>query len=740
MLKSIEIPLGDEPLRIETGRVARQAGGAVWIRQGETVVLVTACMDHREKDLPFLPLTCEYRENMYAAGKIPGGFFKREGRPNEKETLACRLMDRPIRPLFPEGWRHESQVIALILSADKQHNPDVLAVTGASFALNLSPIPFRPFACVRVGTDEDGFLVNPTAEQMATSRIDLIVAGHDDGICMVECSALEIDEAGMLDALEFGHRQIRAICDLQKGFIAEAGVEKFEFTPPELPEDVVREVRDKVSGPLWDAIHTKGKLDGYAAKRKIKENLMESVPEEDDERRKLVAKAWDAVVAEMVRGEILNDNRRADGRSFTEIRDLTIEVGVVPRTHGSALFTRGETQAFVTTTLGTSSDAQMLDWMEGESFKRFMVHYNFPPFSVGEVKFLRGPGRREIGHGVLAERALRAMVPPEDEFPYTIRLVSDIFESNGSSSMASVCGGSLAMMDAGVPMRAPVAGIAMGLVKEGDRYAVLTDIAGEEDHVGDMDFKVAGTRDGITALQMDIKVTGLTRQVLQEALEQAREGRFHILDAMEGTISQPAEELSPHAPRIYQIQIPKEKIGTIIGPGGKMIRSITEETGTKIEVADDGTVTVASSDESGAREALEIIRGLTAEPEVGKIYEGEVVRLMDFGAFVEIMPGTDGLLHISEISTKRVESVQDVLQVGDRIRVKLVEIDHMDRIRLSAKVLEDDYDPEIHGTGRRSDERRGGGGGDRRGGGRPGGGRSGGGRSGGGGRRGGRGS
>ena len=682
-----ETSVGEHTVSIEVGKVARQADGAVLVRQGDTVVLVTATADRKEREgVDFLPLTVDYRENTYAAGKIPGGFFKREGRPNEKETLTSRMIDRPIRPLFPKGWRCETQVVALVLSADLENDPDILAVTGASAALSVSDIPFEDsIAAVRVGLQDQTFLINPTTSQLETSRLDLVVVGTQTEVVMVEAGASEVSEEEIVEAILFGQSHIVRLVQLQQDLRKELGTAKRSFTPTGIPPETLREVDSRISEPLWQAMRIRTKIQSYRRVAELQKELVESYPD-DPEGRSSVKAAFEAVHKSLARKEILEKGKRFDERSFDQIRPITCDVSALPRTHGSALFTRGETQALVTTTLGTSDDAQTLDWLEGESERRFMLHYNFPPFSVGEVKFLRGPGRREIGHGALAERALRPMIPSDEQFPYTIRLVSDILESNGSSSMASICGGSLSLMDAGVPMKSAVAGIAMGLVKEGDRYAILSDIAGSEDHYGDMDFKVAGTRKGITALQMDIKVTGLSRQILQEALAQAHRGRMHILDVMEATLGLPRANISAYAPRIFSIRIPKDKIREVIGPGGKMIRSIIERTGCKIDVDDDGKVDIASSDEASALKAIEIIKEITAEAEVGKTYLGKVTRVVAFGAFVEILPGIEGLLHISEIAEHRVKEVTDEIHEGEEILVKVIDVDG-DRTRLSRKAV-----------------------------------------------------
>ena len=687
-----EINIGGQRLSIETGRLAKQADGSVVVRSGDTMVLVTACAAANAREgIDFLPLTVDYKEYTYASGRIPGGFFKREGKPTEKEVLTSRLIDRPVRPLFPTGWRFETQIIALVLSADTEHDSDVLAITGASAALALSSIPFsRTIAGVRVGHVDDAFVINPTFEQRKRSRLDLIVAGTQDGIVMVEAGAREVTEEEMVQALERAHAAIKDIVAGIDALAKQAGKPKrAAAAKKEIGKEFYREVEEKVMVPLADAMRIQDKLENYGTVDQVLANLIASLPEGEVE-RKVEAKAiFKELKEKVLRDEILERGKRLDGRAFDQIRPITIEVGVLPRTHGSAVFTRGETQALVTATLGTADDQQKVETVDGETWKRFMLHYNFPPFSVNEVAFMRGPGRREIGHGALAERALTPMMPTEEQFPYTVRIVSDILESNGSSSMASVCGGSLAMMDAGVPLKAPVAGVAMGLVmdEETGRHAVLSDIAGAEDHYGDMDFKVTGTAAGITALQMDIKVSGITTEIMRKALEQARQGRMFILGKMQETLSQSRSDVSAHAPRIVTIRIPVDKIRDVIGPGGKMIRSIIERTGVKIDVEDDGRVNVASADEASAAKAIGIIQELTATPELNKTYMGKVQRITDFGAFVEIMPGLDGLLHISEIAHYRVKEVRDELKEGEQVMVKVINIDPSGKIRLSRKVL-----------------------------------------------------
>ncbi len=681
---------GGKTLQIETGHLAKQAQGSAIVRQGDNVVLGTACAspDPRE-GIDFFPLTVDYREYTYAGGRIPGGFIKREGRPQEREILTARQIDRPIRPLFPEGFRNETQVIALVLSADTENDPDVLAINAASAALTLSEIPFHgPVGAVRVGLVNDQMIVNPTYEEMHASLLNIMVVGTAEGIVMVESGAKEVSEEQVLNAIEFAHEQIKKICAALKDLAAKNGKKKLEVAPPEFDQAYYDQLMKKVGKELTDALDTKKhpKHESYEKVREIKKGLKAELPEDDKDAAAKLSKYYEAMRERIFREQVTKDRKRPDARAFDQIRDIWIEVGVLPRTHGSAIFTRGETQALVTTTLGTPDDAQRIERFEGETKKRFMLHYNFPPFSVGEVGRMTGVGRREVGHGALAERAITAVLPDVENWPYTMRVVSDILESNGSSSMATVCGASLSLMDAGVPLSSAVAGVAMGLVKEEDSYAILTDIAGAEDHYGDMDFKVAGTRKGITALQMDIKVMGITSKIMHEAMEQARRGRLYILDKMEGTITTGRENISSFAPRIYTLQIPVDKIRDLIGPGGKMIRSIIEETGVKIDVDDSGRVNVASNDGPSAQRAIQRINDLTAVPEVGKTYLGKVVRLAEFGAFVEIIPGTDGLLHISEIAEHRVKEVKDELKEGDQVLVKVLGIEG-NRIKLSRKAI-----------------------------------------------------
>jgi polyribonucleotide nucleotidyltransferase len=685
-----QVEVGGRTLTLETGKLAKQANGAVVARYGETLVLVTACMDTRANERDFLPLTVDYREYTYSAGKIPGGFFKREGRPSEREILTSRLIDRPLRPLFPEAWRNETQVVAMVLSADSENDPDVIAVTAASAAAFISDLPFdKPIAAVRVGLLEGRLLANPTVAQQKTSLLNIVVAGSEDAIVMVEAGALEVSEDTVADALSFAHEQIRHIIAAIRQLHDQVQPQKVIVPPLPFDEALARQTEQTYGERLRDALDTAKypKKESYRRVDALKAEILATIPEEEEDRRTLAVRAFERLREQLFRDDILRRHRRPDGRAFDQIRPITCEVGLLPRVHGSALFTRGETQALATLTLGTKEDMQRLDLLfEDEAFKRFMLHYNFPPFSVGEVKFLRGPGRREIGHGALAERALVNLLPAETDFPYAMRLVSDILESNGSSSMATVCGGSLALMDAGVPLRSACAGIAMGLVIDGDNSAVLTDIAGAEDHYGDMDFKVAGTRAGITALQMDIKVGGISVPLMRQALEQARQARMEILDVMDRTLSSSRSAMSQYAPRLFMLNIPTDKIRDLIGPGGKKIRSIIEATGVKIDVMDDGKVHVFASDGTSAESALRMIRDVTATAEVGKTYLGTVVRLADFGAFVEIFPGTDGLLHISEIAEQRIRDVRDELKLGDQVLVKVLAIEG-NKIRLSRKAV-----------------------------------------------------
>ena len=687
MVHKVESILKGQPLTLETGKIARQASGAVIVKYGDTVVLATAVASKVEREgQDFFPLTCDYLEKTYAAGKIPGGFFKREGRLTEKETLTSRLIDRPLRPLFPKGYLCETQIIANVLSFGDENVSDILAVIGASAALTISDIPFLgPVSAVRIGMIEGQFVVNPSRKEMEYTDLDLTVAGTEEAIMMVESWAREISEDRMLDALELAHEEIKKVCALQKELQAKAGVAKRQVKSIEIDQDLVEKVKGMALPGIEEFIHIPNKTERQKSLDNFQETIIAALAEDDLTRARDISMIFHDLEKDMVRKAILEKGKRVDGRGVRDIRQITSDVGLLPRTHGSALFTRGETQALVTTTLGTSDDAQMIDALEGVSNKTFMLHYNFPPYSVGEARFLRGPGRREIGHGALAEKSVRQVIPGKETFPYTIRVVSDITESNGSSSMASVCGATLSLMDAGVPIKAPVAGIAMGLIKEGDNTVVLSDILGLEDHLGDMDFKVTGTKDGVCALQMDIKIAGVTKALMKDALAQARDGRLHILGEMLKAISEPRESLSPHAPRIFTIYIKPDKIREVIGSGGKVIRGIVEETGCKIDIEDSGAINIASSDGEAAQRAIDIIQGIVSEPEVGKIYKGKVVRIMDFGAFVQISPGTDGLLHISQIAEHRVQNVTDELKEGDEVMVKVLEIDKQGKIRLSAK-------------------------------------------------------
>jgi polyribonucleotide nucleotidyltransferase len=685
------IKLGNQTLSVETGKVAKQADGSVIIRYGDTMLLVAAVSAHTAREgLDFFPLTVEYRENTFSAGRIPGNYFRREGRPSEKEVLTCRMIDRPVRPLFADGYRFETQIVASVISADSDNDPDVIAITGASCALYLSDIPFHnPIAGVRIGLIEGKYIINPTYDERRESELNLIVAGTEEAICMVECEAHEVAEAIMVEALMLAHREIKRLCLWQKELFKALGIEKREFEAAAVDETIFSKIESDFSDKLRAALDTTGKdkISSYAAVDALKKEVVESFPEDDAEARSKAGKAFGHLKEKIFREDILGNKRRPDGRRFSEIRPINCEVGWLPRVHGSALFTRGETQAIVTTTLGTKMDEQYMDDIEkGEVKRRFLLHYNFPPYSVGETGRFGSTSRREIGHGNLARRAIQSVLPDDADFPYTIRIVSDITESNGSSSMASVCGGILSLMDAGVPIKKPVAGVAMGLVMEGNRYAILSDIAGAEDHYGDMDFKVTGTAEGITALQMDIKIGGINAMILQEALEQAKKGRLHILDIMSKAIAEPREDISPFAPRIITLMIHPDKIRDVIGPGGKMIRSITEETGAKIDISDDGTVLIATADGEAAQQAVARIKALTAEAEIGETYLGTVSRIVDFGAFVEILPGLDGLLHISEISDRRVRDVRDELKEGQQILVKCIGKEG-NKVKLSRKAV-----------------------------------------------------
>jgi polyribonucleotide nucleotidyltransferase len=687
MIKRYTVDYAERPLTIEIGKMARQSHGSCTVRYGDTVVLVTACRaSEASVGLDFLPLTVNYTEMTYAAGKIPGGFFKREGRPSEKEVLSSRLIDRPLRPLFKEGYNHETQVIATVMSVDHENDPELAATIGASVALGVSDIPFEgPIAAIRVGSLDGKLVANPGIKEQKEIEIDLLVAGAENAIIMVEGGARFASEDYLLEALGFAQESMSAIIELQKKIISETGVPKMVVLPLQRDEALTSRVKEVSEEKLMAALSIPAKQDRYAELDKIKKELVEELLPEFEEREKEIKNIFGDLKYDIIRETVLNEKLRVDGRGPKDIREITCDVGPLPRTHGSALFTRGETQAMVVTTLGTSEDEQKIDALSGWEYKSFMLHYNFPPFCVGEVKFLRGPGRREIGHGSLAERAVSKVLPVDGEFPYTIRVVSDILESNGSSSMATVCGASLSLMDAAVPVKAHVAGIAMGLIKEGDRYVILSDILGDEDHLGDMDFKVAGTAEGVTALQMDIKIGGVTNEIMREALYQAREGRLQILKKMEEAIPAPRSELSEYAPRIVTIYVKQERIKDVIGPGGKNIKGIVLETGVKIDIDDSGKVNIASTDEEAAEKAISMVKKLTQEAEVGKLYMGKVRKITDFGAFVEIFPGTDGLIHISQLAHERVKSVRDVLKEGDEVLVKVIEVDKAGKVRLSRK-------------------------------------------------------
>ena len=686
---SVEIA-GGKQLSFETGKLAKQAHGAAVVRFGENVVLATATANPEPREgIDFFPLTVDYREYTYAGGRIPGGFIKREGRMSEREVLTSRQIDRPVRPMFANGFNCETQVITFVLSADTENDPDVCGINAASAALTISDIPFLgPIAAVRVGLIDGRFIANPTYTEMRDGVLNIMVVGTADAIVMIESGAKEVKEETVVDAIEFAHVEIKKICAAISELRSKVGKPKRQVTPPEFDEAYFKGLESKIGARLAEALDTgkHPKSESYELVRSLEKELLAALPEDDEAGKAKLKEYYEVLRERIFRRQVINDKHRPDGRAFDQIREIWIEAGVLPRAHGSAVFTRGETQALVTTTLGTSDDMQRLEGFEGEGKKRFMLHYNFPPFSVGEVGFMRGAGRREIGHGALAERAISAVLPTEDNWPYAMRVVSDILESNGSSSMATICGASLSLMDAGVPLKAPVAGVAMGLVKEGEQYAILTDIAGAEDHYGDMDFKVAGTKDGITALQMDIKVAGITSQIMREALAQAQRGRLFILGKMDEVLTAGRVKVSTYAPRIYTLQIPVDKIRDVIGPGGKMIRSIIEQTGVKIDVEDSGKVNVASNDEVSANKALQIIRDLTASAEVGKTYLGKVSRLADFGAFVEILPGLDGLLHISEVAEHRIKDVRDELKEGDQVLVKVLAVEG-NRIKLSRKAI-----------------------------------------------------
>ncbi len=688
MIESVQMDLAGRTLTIETGRVARQASGAVTVRYGDTVVLVAAVASEEplEAQLDFVPLLVDYREKSYAAGRIPGGFFKREGRPTEKEIMSSRLIDRPIRPMFSKDFAHEIQVVATVLSSDQANDSDVLALIGASSALCLSNIPFpAPISAVRIGRIDGAFIVNPTFAQLDTSDMDVVVAGTSEALMMVEGGSKEVAEKDLIDALALAHEHIRRINDIQSELVQRLGRPKLVVTPREVAPEILAEVRSRCLEQVRNANRIPDKSKRQDTIKKIKKDTARVLDELFPGKELEIVRSIDDLEKDDLRAMILKEKRRADGRSPDQIRQITCEVGVLPRTHGSALFTRGQTQSLVVTTLGTSMDEQRVEELDGESWKAYMLHYNFPPFSVGEVRPMRGPGRREIGHGALAERAIHPLIPSGTDFPYTIRLVSDILESNGSSSMATVCGASLSLMDAGVPIKAAVAGIAMGLVKEGNSVEVLTDILGIEDHLGDMDFKITGTRKGITAFQMDVKATQIGSDVLASAMAKAGAARSFVLDAMDKSISAPRPSLSPYAPRITVLQINQEKIKDVIGPGGRIIKQITAETGAQINIEDSGEVRVASYDATGGEKAVEMIRNIVEDPEIGRIYTGKVRRVTVFGAFVEILPGRDGLVHISELENRRVARVEDVVREGDVVTVKVIGIDREGKIKLSRK-------------------------------------------------------
>ena len=687
-MEKVEIDIDGKLISIEAGDLARQAGGAVIVRQGDTMLLVTATMAGQAREgIDFFPLTVDYREKTYAAGKIPGNFFRREARPGDIETLTCRLIDRPIRPLFPKAFKNETQVVALVISHDQTNPPDVNAITGASAALMISDIPFEtPIAGARISRVDGKLIFNPTYEDTANSDLNLVMAGTADGIVMVEAGANEASEDDMMAALEFGHERIKQLIEIQIKLRGLLGKEKLVVEAPQVDEELKSKIHEKTAAKLTEAMQISGKHERSDTIKQIREDFKaELSPEELEEKAGAIKELFHDLEKDIVRNLVLDKHYRVDGRGLADVRPITIQVGYLPRVHGSAVFTRGETQALVSTTLGTASDEQRIDSLEYKGTKSFFLHYNFPAFCTGEVKFLSGPGRREIGHGMLAERSLIPILPDKDKFPYTIRIVSEILESNGSSSMASVCGGSLSLMDAGVPIKAPVAGIAMGMIKDGDRVAILSDILGSEDHLGDMDFKVTGTLKGINALQMDIKIGGLSHDLMAKALEQAKEGRLHILGEMDKALQSPREEMSQYAPRIVTITVPKDKIRDVIGPGGKVIREIINKTGVSIDINDDGVVSIASTDEDSAKRAVEFVQNLVQEVEIGKIYLGKVKKIVDFGAFVEIFPGTDGLVHISQICDRRIKNVSDEIQEGDEIKVKVIDVDQQGRVKLSRK-------------------------------------------------------
>jgi len=694
METTLKEEIGGKTLSIQAGKVAKQASGSVVVRYGDTIVLVTTVSAHAERPSNFLPLTVEYQEKIYAAGRIPGNYFRREiGRPSEKETLTARLIDRPIRPLFPKQYRCETQVIATVLSMDQENDPDILAMVGASAALTISDIPFAgPIACVRVGRMDGQLIVNPTIEQCDKSDINIIVAGSKTGVVMVEGGGNLVSEADMLEAIFFAHRSMQPLIDMQLKLSETHGAAKRPFSPPQIDDNLAGLLETEASTLVRDAILIPEKTKRSEAMRNLKAQLVEKISDAYADREGEIYDVLNDLQKKISRDLILKENRRMDGRQFDEIRPITCEVGILPRPHGSALFTRGETQVLGVLTLGSGPDEQRVETLSGEEFRPFMLHYNFPPYSVGEVKRIGGPSRRDIGHGGLSTRAIEKILPAKEEFDYTIRLVSEVFESNGSSSMGTVCSCCLALMDGGVPITAPVAGIAMGLVKEGDQVVILSDILGDEDHTGDMDFKVAGTRQGITALQMDIKIHELSKDIMEKALTQAKAGRLHILDKMAEALTESRTEISPFAPTISTIQIHPDKIREIIGPGGKVIRGIQSETNTSVEIEDSGMVKIAAISKEDGDAAIKMIEDLTREPEVGAVYEGKVVKIMDFGAFVQIMPGTDGLVHISQLANRRVTKVTDIVKEGDQLKVKVLEISRDGKIRLSHKAVLEEGD------------------------------------------------
>ena len=701
MVQKLQIDFGGRPFSIETGRVARQANGAVLVQYGETVVLVTAVTAEKKREgIDFIPLTVNYQEMTYAAGRIPGGFFKREGRPSDRETLISRFIDRPLRPLFPKGFQNEIQVIATVLSADQDNDPAILGMIGASSALSLSDIPFDgPIAGAKVGRIDGEFVLNPTHEELELSDIDLFVAGSENAIIMVEGSAREVKEEEMLEAILFGHQSLKPVIDLQKQLRETVGVTTREFEIQRPAEDLKEKVKAVAQEKLLEAFQMTEKTGRRDRLEEILQGTYQALEASDENSQRMIRTVFEETNRKVVRRLILDRKQRIDGRGLAEIRPISCEVGILPRTHGSALFTRGETQVLAVVTFGTSEDEQKINSLSGETYKSFMLHYNFPPFSVGEVSPLRSPSRREIGHGALAERAIQSVLPSSEKFPYTIRIVSEVLESNGSSSMATVCGASLSLMDAGVPIKAPVAGIAMGLIHEDGEVAVLSDILGDEDHFGDMDFKVAGTADGVTAIQMDIKIRGISKEILEKVLHQACEGKLYILGRMAETIPEPRKDLSRHAPRIVTLTVKQEKIRDVIGPGGKNIRSIVDQTGVKVDVEDSGIVKLASPNYEAIEKAIYMIKSLTQEVEVGALYTGKVKRILGFGAIVELFPGTDGLVHISQIAENRIREVSDVLKEGDEVLVKVLDIDSQGRIRLSRKAALQEPKPSTEGTG-----------------------------------------